>query len=93
MAVLPRYPVRQVQTYDSNVIKKTQLQPNQYEQVAVEYDLVPAFEENVWTEPRYTDPRPQEQGYGTAVNSYRQAAEVYEPQYYVEQAPPTYRYE
>lgn len=68
MAVLPRYPAKQVQTYDQNVIRETQLQPHQYEQVKAEHALSPKFEENMWTEPIYTDPRIPNQHWGTQVN-------------------------
>jgi len=72
MKVRPRYPTKEVKTYNKNVIQKTQLQPSQYKSETVDYDLVPRYEKAQYNKPRYAPPRPKYE---------RPATDLYEVDY------------
>lgn len=72
MKVRPRYPTKEVQTYDKNVVQRTKLQPSQYKSEDVHYDLVPKYEKAQYHKPRYAPERPKYE---------RQATDLYEVDY------------
>jgi len=67
MKVKPRYPTKEVKTYDKQVVKKTQLQPSRYESAPVDHHLVPAYEKPQYNKPKYAPKRPKKQNYGSDV--------------------------
>jgi len=91
MYVKERHPVKKVQTYGKQVVKKTKLQPNRYESAPVDHHLVPAYEKAKYHKPRYSAPRPKKVNYGHDVHETPYAPKSRSYKTYETYAKPSYK--